>query len=63
MIVGFTMCYIICLYGEIPLKFLSLSVLPSLAAFGVMVLIGLIFGTYPAQQAAKLEIVDAINSD
>ncbi len=62
-IVGFTMCYIICLYGEIPLKFLSLSVLPSLAAFGVMVLIGLIFGTYPAQQAAKMEIVDAINSD
>ena len=60
---GFVGTYIICSLSNLPLNFLSSSVLPILVAFMVSVLIGVLFGTYPAQQAAKLEIMDAINSD
>ena len=60
---GFVGTYIICSLSNLPLNFLSSSVLPILVAFMVSVLIGVLFGTYPAQQAAKLEPVAAINSD
>jgi len=41
----------------------SMAAWPILLALGFAVLIGVIFGTYPAQRAAEMEIVDAINSD
>ena len=50
-------------YYRPSLDYMDLPILPILAAVGFSVLIGVIFGTYPAQQAAKMEIVDAINSD
>ena len=42
---------------------ISITSWPILLALGVSVSVGIIFGTYPAKQAAKMEIVDAINSD
>lgn len=39
---------------------ISLSIWPILLALAVSVGVGVIFGTYPAQQAAKMEIVDAL---
>ncbi len=42
---------------------ISLAAWPILLALGVSVGVGIIFGNYPAQQAAKLEPVAAINSD
>jgi len=41
----------------------SMAAWPILLALGFAVLIGVIFGSYPARQAAQMEIVDAINSD
>ena len=40
---------------------ISLALWPILLALGLSVSVGVIFGTYPAQQAAKLEPVVAIN--
>jgi len=42
---------------------ISLAAWPILLALGSALIMGVIFGTYPAQQAAQMEIVDAINSD
>ena len=42
---------------------MSIPIVSILAAFGVSVLIGVVFGRYPANQAAKMEPVVAINSD
>ena len=42
---------------------ISLAAWPILLALGVSVGVGIIFGNYPAQQAAKMEPVAAINSD
>jgi len=44
------------------LDFISL-LLPAFIAAAVAILIGVIFGLYPANKAAKLEPVAAINSD
>lgn len=42
---------------------ISIAAWPILLGLAVAVGVSVIFGTYPAQQAAKMEIVDAINSD
>ncbi len=54
---------VVCMLGEMPLSFLSHAILPILLALVVSVGVGVIFGTYPAKQAAKMEPVAAINSD
>jgi len=48
-------------YYPVALEYMDLPVVPILAAVAVAVLVGVIFGTYPAQQAAKMEIVDCIS--
>lgn len=55
--------YIGCWLTVTPLRFLHFSILPFAIALLVAVGIGVLFGTYPANKAAKMEIVDAINSD
>lgn len=55
--------YIGCWLTVTPLRFLHFSILPFAIALLVTVCVGVLSGTYPAQQAAKMEIVDAINSD
>ena len=55
--------YIGCWLTRTPISFLQFSIVPFAIALLVTVGVGLLSGTYPAQQAAKLEIVDAINSD
>lgn len=55
--------YIGCILTVTPLRFLHFSVVPFGIALAVAVGVGLVFGTYPAKQAAKLEPVVAINSD
>lgn len=45
------------------IAYMSIPIVSILAAFGVSVLIGIVFGRYPANQAAKMEPVVAINSD
>ena len=59
-LLGVPLSYIACKIIGLPFKFFIIYIVLALvfsAGFA------LIFGTYPAQQAAKLEIVDAINSD
>ena len=48
---------------SIDIAYMSIPIVSILAAFGVSVLIGVVFGRYPANQAAKMEPVVAINSD
>lgn len=45
------------------ISFMGVPVVPVLAALGVSVLIGVVFGRYPATQASKMEPAAAINSD
>lgn len=47
--------------AESPLSYLYSIILPVLLAMGASMAVGVIFGTYPARQAAKLEIVEALN--
>ena len=47
--------------AESPLSYLYSIILPVLLAMGASMAVGVIFGTYPAKQAAKLEIVEALN--
>ena len=61
--IGFTVIFGICVYGNIPLSYLSGTGWSVLLAVVASVGVGLVFGTYPAKQAAKLEPVVAINSD
>ncbi len=60
---GIVGTYIGCWLTRTPISFLQFSIVPFAIALLVTVGVGLLSGTYPAQQAAKLEIVDAINSD
>lgn len=60
---GFIAVFCICAYDNMPFSYCTYTIWPILLALVVSVGVGLIFGTYPAQQAAKMEIVDAINSD
>ena len=73
-VLGLIGTYAACIYGlqvsvargvyySPELATMELPVLPVLAAVGASVAVGIVFGTYPAQQAAKMEIVEAINSD
>ena len=55
--------YIGCWLTRTPISFLQFSILPFAIALLVTVCVGVLSGTYPAQQAAKLEPVAAINSD
>ena len=55
--------YIGCWLTRTPISFLHFSILPFAIALLVTVCVGVLSGTYPAQQAAKLEPVAAINSD
>lgn len=55
--------YVGCWLTITPLSFLHFSIVPFAIALLVTVGTGVLFGTYPANQAAKMEIVDAINSD
>lgn len=59
-IIGFAIIFGICVYGKIPLSYLSGTGWSVLLAVVASVGVGLVFGTYPAGQAAKLEIVEAI---
>jgi len=52
---------VFCMLAKVSLSFVGLSVLPILAALLITVGIGVFFGTYPANQAAKMEIVDCIS--
>lgn len=61
--VGLIGMFFICKYSEVPLGYLDSLILPVLLAMVVSVGVGVIFGTYPARQAAKMEIVEAINCD
>ncbi len=42
---------------------IGISAWPILLGLGLALLVGVVFGTYPAQQAAKMEPVAAINAD
>lgn len=55
--------YIGCWLTYTPISFLHFSILPFAIALLVTVCVGVMSGTYPARQAAKLEPVAAINSD
>lgn len=45
------------------ISFMDLPIVPILLALGISVLVGIVFGSYPANQAAKMEPVAAINAD
>ncbi len=60
---GIVGTYIGCWLTRTPISFLHFSILPFAIALLVTVCVGVLSGTYPAQQAAKLEPVAAINSD
>ena len=73
-VLGLIGTYAACIYGlqvsvargvyySPELATMDLPVWPIMLALGLAVAVGVIFGTYPAQQAAKMEIVDAINCD
>lgn len=62
-IVGFGAFFLLILVMEVSFDYLIGAILPSLAAVAVSVLVGVLSGTYPARQAAKLEPVAAINCD
>lgn len=53
--------YVICYVMLIPFEYLNVPTIPILVAMFFSMSVGVIFGTYPAQQAAKLEIVEALN--
>ncbi len=59
--VGFGIILGIFLTSHSPLTYITGTVWPMLAAFAITILVGLLSGTYPAKQAAKLEPVAAIN--
>lgn len=60
-VIGFAIIFGICVYNKIPLSYLSGTGWSVLLAVVVSVGVGVVFGTYPARQAAKLEIVEALN--
>ncbi len=55
--------YIVCAILHLPLDVIGIPLIPLVGTVLVAVGTGMLFGTYPAQQAAKLEPVAAINSD
>lgn len=59
--VGFGIILGIFLTSHSPLTYITGTVWPMLAAFAITILVGVLSGTYPAKQAAKLEPVAAIN--
>lgn len=62
-ILALPVCYFICSILHLPIDVAGIPLLPLISTLLVAIGTGIVFGTYPAQQAAKMEIVDAINSD
>ena len=60
---GFFVVLFLILWTQSSFSYLYAAIWPVLVAVVITILIGWAFGTYPAKQAAKMEIVDAINSD
>ncbi len=55
--------YAVCSILHLPVDVAGIPLLPLMATLLVAVLVGMVFGTYPAKQAAKMEPVAAINAD
>ncbi len=62
-ILGIIASIVACQTLMLPVKMQGLPLLPILAAFTVTVVVGLIFGAYPAAKAAKMEIVQALRPE
>jgi len=59
-LLGLPVCAVACHLAGLPLKWLGVPVVPLLASLLAIVGVGVIFGTYLANQAAKLEPVEAL---